>query len=113
MTVSQINSLNLNIDTTDNKAVLRVEAAVEWLADNTTIDTTDIENLPACAKLFIDKFIEINSMQSGIASESIEGLSQSFKSDKTEDMIWDNANQLLSSYLKSRVRFVPATKKWR
>lgn len=113
MTSQQIESLNLDIDTSDSKAVLTAEAALEWIADNTTIDTTDIDNLPAAAKLFISKFCEVNSLQSGVASESIEGLSQSFSTGNNSTMIWDIANSLLSAYLKSRVRFVGAERKWR
>lgn len=112
MTSKEIQSLNLGIDESDSKAVLSVETAIEWLAENTTLDMTDLENLPAAARLFISKFCEITSLQSGVSSESIEGLSQSFSTGNTTDMVWDLASNLLSSYLKSRVRFVAAEKRW-
>lgn len=112
LTNKQIESLNIGINTEDPTAVLQAQAAIEWLADHTKINTTQIEKLPACAKLFIVKFCEINNLQSGVASESIEGLSQSFNTSDKESMLWDIANTLLGSYLISRVRFVVAQDKW-
>ena len=112
MTKEQIQSLNIGIDVDDNTAFLSANAALEWIADNTTIDTTDIEHLPYRAKLFISKFCEVNAIQSGISSESIDGLSQSFSGDNA-NLIMDLANSLLSSDLKSRVRFVTAEHKWK
>ena len=112
MNAEQVLNLKIGISPVDDIAVLKVETAIEWLVDNTTVDTSDIESLPAAAKLFISKFVEINSINNGVASENIEGLSLSYKSDKSEDLIWDIANQLLGSYLKSRIRFVAAERKW-
>lgn len=112
MTKEQIQSLDIGIDTSDNAAFLSANAALEWIAENTTIDTTDIEHLPYRAKLFISKFCEVNAIQSGISSESIDGLSQSFSGDNA-NLIMDLANSLLSSDLKSRVRFVTAERKWK
>lgn len=106
MTTEQFKSIGLDIDE------LMGNAAIEWLQDNTTIDTSDITMLSASAKLFIRKFAEINGLNSGVSSESIEGMSQSYNQSKKEDMIWDLANSLLSGNLKSRVRFVTAQRKW-
>ena len=113
MTKEQIQSLNIGIDVDDNTAFLSANAALEWIADNTTIDTTDIEHLPYRAKLFISKFCEVNAVQSGISSESIDGLSQSFASGDNASMIWDLAYSLLSGDIKSRVRFITAERKWK
>ena len=113
MTKEQIQSLNVGIDVDDNTAFLSANAALEWIAANTTIDTTDIEHLPYRAKLFISKFCEVNAVQSGISSESIDGLSQSFTSEDNASMIWDLAYSLLSGDIKSRVRFVTAERKWK
>jgi hypothetical protein len=112
MTAEQIASLNLGIST-DAKNVIIVNAALDWLKDNTTIDTTDIDNLPACAKLFLIKFAEISNIQSGVVSESIEGLSLSYGESNRSGMIWDAANELLGAYLKSTIRFVPAQRKYK
>lgn len=113
MTKEQIQSLNIGIDVDDNTAFLSANAALEWITENTTIDTTDIEHLPYRAKLFISKFCEVNAVQSGISSESIDGLSQSFTSGDNASMIWDLAYSLLSGDIKSRVRFVTAERKWK
>ena len=113
MTAEQIARLNLGVDTNDARTVLTINAALEWLGENTTIDTEDIEHLPSCAKLFMIKYSEISSLQTGVASESIEGLSQSFNQTGAETMIWDAANSLLPGYMKSRVRFVSAKPRWK
>ena len=112
LTKEQIESLGLGI-TIDDKAVLIINAAFEFIAENTTIDTTDLANLPACARLFTIKYTEISNMQIGVQSESIEGLSQTFSQTSNENMLWDTANALLGGYLKSRVRFVTAERKWK
>lgn len=113
MTAEQIASLELGVDTSDARTVLTINAALEWIAENTTIDVEDLESLPSCAKLFMIKYVEIASMQSGVTSESIEGLSQSFGSGSKTNLIWDAATDLLGGYVKSRIRFVPAERKWK
>lgn len=110
LTQEQIAGLNLGVDT-DAKTVITINAALEWIKDHTTIDTTDIDNLPACAKLFMIKYTEIGSMQSGVESESIEGLSLSYGN--KSGMIWDAAYELLGAYVKSPVRFVAAQDRWK
>ena len=107
ITKQQFDEIGLSVDE------LIGNAALEWIAENTTIDTTDITKLSASAKLFIKKFAEINKGSSKVASQSIEGLSQSFVQTKNEDLIWDSAISLLGDKVKSRVKFVTATKKWR
>ncbi len=113
LTSEQIQNLNLGIAPLDARAVLQVNAALEWLAENTTIDTADLENLPSCAKLFMIKYTEISNMRTGVTSESIEGLSQSFGNGNQTNLIWDTASDLLGAYIKSRIRFVTAERKWK
>lgn len=108
MTREQIESLNLGI-TLDATSEIIINSGLEWLSENTTID---MNNLPSCAKLFLIKFSEIQNMPTGVSSESIEGLSQSFDTSNKAEMIWQIADSLLSPYLKGLVRFVPSTKKW-
>lgn len=112
LTSEQITNLNLGISPLDARAVLICNAALEWLAENTTIDTKDLDNLPSCAKLFMLKYNELSNIRTGVQSESIEGLSQTFSQSSNEEMLWDTANALLGGYLKSRVRFVTAQRKW-
>ena len=107
ITTAQFKEIGLNVDE------LTGNAAIEWLADNTTVDTTDITKLSASAKLFITKYAEINSKQSGVASESIEGLSQSFVTTNKESMIFDEAISILGARkLKCNAKFYPAQSKW-
>ena len=92
-------------------------AALEWISENTTLpvdlgDVTTLEKLPFAAKLFIGKYDEIISASSVVASESIEGLSQSFNTGDKSSLLWQTAEQLLSGYLKGRVRFVAAKSRW-
>ncbi len=93
-------------------------AALEWLSKNTTLtvdfnDVAALEALPFAAKLFISKFDEIISAPSVVASESIEGLSQSFNQTNKGALLWQAAEELLSDCLKGQVRFVSASKRWR
>lgn len=99
--------------------VLSANCAVEWLNDNTTIeidfeDPEALNELPNVAKLFIIKFTAINSTQhnSLVTSESIAGMSQSFRTDSTNTLIWDLANQLLSKYLRSNINVFVNREKW-
>ena len=87
-------------------------AAVEWLTEHTTVDTSDITKLSASAKLFIKKFAELNNVQSGVSSESIQGLSQSYDTSDKSALIWQYANELLSGYIKSSITFVPAQRRF-
>ena len=93
-------------------------AALEWISENTTLtvnldDVATLEALPFAAKLFVSKYDEIVSASSVVASESIEGLSQSFNTSDKSTMLWQTAEQLLSGYLKERIRFVGAQQRWR
>lgn len=102
----------------DALAVLRVEAALEWMQEHTTLqfdvnDAESISALPATAKLFVVKYGETMQRKAGVTSQSIEGLSMSFDaSDDGTATIWALANTLLSGYLKSQVRVTPARRRW-
>ena len=92
-------------------------AALEWLSENTTLivdlhDATTLGNLPYTAIAFISKFDHVMSSSSTVQSQSIDGLSQTFKTGDKTDMIWDLANTLLGGYLKGRIKFVAAKKRW-
>lgn len=111
LTEKQIASLNLGIGT-DARTCITVNAAIEWLEENTTVPTSNIERLPACAKLFLIKYAEITGMRAGVTHESIEGLSQSFSDRDQSALIWDAAYELLGSYVKSQVRAIQAKPRW-
>ena len=117
LTSQQVSDLKLGIAPIDDRVILIVESALDWIKENTTLefDTSsdeDLKALPSCVRLFIVKFFDVQMLSVGVASESIEGLSQSFDTGDKSAMIWQLANELLAPYLKSRVRFVTATKKW-
>lgn len=97
---------------------LEGNAALEYIARNTTltVDLNDVETvnaLPFSAKLFVQKYEEVSSASSTIASESIEGLSQSFRASDKKALIDDLANTYLDEWLKGKIRFIPARKRWK
>lgn len=101
----------------DAVALLQAESAFDWMLANTTLafnkdDAESIKALPACAKLFVVKYSEAMSLREGVASQSIEGLSQSFKATDKSTALWQLANSLLGDYLKSQVRVIPAKRRW-
>lgn len=115
MTIEQVKTLELGIDPNVQTTII-VESALNWVRDNTTLEfdcnsDDDLKALPANVRLFVLRYLDIMSTSGGVQSESIEGLSQSFASDKNS-ALWDYAEQLLSKWLKSAVKFVPATQKW-
>ena len=117
MTAEQVKILNLGIAPIGQREVIIVESALEWIKDNTTLEfdmnnDEDLKALKSCVKLFVIKFFDIQMLSAGVASESIEGLSQSFDNGDKSAMIWQFAEEFLSPYLKSRVRFVTAQKRW-
>ena len=95
---------------------LVTRAAFEWLAEYTTIDVDpknpDIESLPARAQLFVEKYGEVLTMKSGVTSESLGGMSQSFGSTDSSTLLWQIATSLLRGDLKSQVKFYPAKRRW-
>lgn len=117
ITNATVESLKLGIAPINDRLCLLVESAFDWIKDNTTLeidltDTAALEALPSCVRLFIVRFIDVMTMTAGVQSESIEGLSQSFSSADKGALIWQYAEELLSKWLKSRVRFVTAQKRW-
>ena len=101
----------------DALAVLRAEAALDWMKENTTLqfDKADMESiaaLPACAKLFVEQYSDMLGQRVGVASQSIEGLSMSFDTTDKATVLWQIARNLLGPYLKSQVRVFPAKRRW-
>ena len=112
ITLEQFKELGLNISN-----VLKGNAALEHIANNTTL-TVDLEDfetvkaLPFSAKLFVEKYEEVVSASSTVSNESIEGLSLSFKTDSKADILTDLENTYLSEWLKGKITFIPAQKRW-
>ena len=117
MTIEQAKTLNLGIQPINEKNCLRIESAFNWVLDNTTLrfDVNNMEELkalPAQVRLFVADYCSLMSISAGVASESIEGLSQSFKSDSKNAQIWELAETYLDKWLVSPVRFVPSVGRW-
>lgn len=117
MTIDQIKAVGISLSMSDDMTELYVNAALEWLAANTTFPydpENPPEELPANVKLFIAKFSESMSMNQGVTSESIEGLSQSFADTGSRlTGVWQLANMLLSEYMPSSVAAVQTRKLWK
>lgn len=117
MTREQIESLDLGITPIDNRTMLVIEAGLDWVSSNTTLEfdktsTEDLKALPACVRLFLTDFFDIQMLGVGVSSESIEGMSQSYGTTDKNTLIWQSAEEKLGDYLKSRIRFVAAQSRW-
>lgn len=117
MTADELIAAGIPLSGAKEIAVLYAEAALDWMQEYTTLefdrsDSSTIAALPACAKLFVVKYSELFSRKQGVASQSIEGLSQSFDTTDRSTLIWQLARSLLGAYLKSQARFIPARRKW-
>jgi hypothetical protein len=100
----------------DTSTTLMCSAALDWIAENTTLEVDpaspeSIEKLPASAKLFVSKYVEVMSLNPGVSSQSIEGLSLSFSTVDKGSMLWQLASTLLGKYLR-QVRVYPAKRRW-
>lgn len=96
---------------------LYLEAGLEWLEEHTTIDLEEytvetIKALPSKAKLFLLEFSDIMQRETGIVSESIAGMSQTYEEQGKDAMIWNVAKTLLKGQLKSTITVLPARKRW-
>lgn len=117
MTREQVTNLKLGILPVDDRTILFVESALNWVNNNTslTIDYNDDEvlnKLPANVKLFVIKYIDLMTLSAGVSSESIEGLSQSYDTTSKADLLWQYANELLGSYMRSQMTFTSAKSGW-
>lgn len=117
MTAAEYTAAGIPIAEGNALSVLKAEAALDWMRENTTleIDKANVESikaLPASAKLFVVQYSDLLSAKQGVASQSIEGLSMSFFDGDQSAKIWQLANTLLRPYLKSQVRAFPAKRRW-
>lgn len=117
MTVEELTALNLPIEA-DAIAALYVEAAIDWITLNTTLEidkrnlTDSIAALPAGAKLFICRYVDVMSVDNTVASESIGGMSQSFNSTSKTQLLYQLASELIGNYLKGQLRSIGNVSKW-
>lgn len=113
LTAEQVNGLNMGVNPNDPQELLMVEAALEWVEDNTSykVDYDNLTETPANIRLFVIKYMELMSGMAGVQSESIEGLSQS-KKGQIGKVLKEYAEQLLGVWLNSSVGFIPAVSRW-
>ena len=116
ITASQFLELGIPLTGSGAEAELKAHAALEWIADKTTLDVDpedyeSVKNLPAMAKLFVGKYAEVISLKPGVTSQSIEGLSMSFDTADKGAILWQLASTMLGRYLR-QVRVFPAKRRW-
>lgn len=114
MTKEQANNLHIGLSDPDELTLLLIESALSFVLANTSLsfnmnDDAELAGLPAPVKLFVARYVELQSATPGVTSESIEGLSQSFSSDRNGDL-WSLAQCLLGPWLTSGVTFYPMKK---
>lgn len=117
VTAEQVTFLRLGIQPIDDRLCMLVESGLLWVLKNTTLkfdinNDSDLKALPASVRLFIVKYIEIMKLRSGVTSESISNLSQSFDTTDKNTLLWQTAEELLSDVLNSSVSFTSARKRW-
>ena len=117
MDAAKLKEAGIPIAGADAVSLLRAEAALDWMHEHTTLnfDKEDMESvkaLPSCAKLFVVKFCEAFKQREGVASQSIEGLSQSFATTDKSTLIWQLANTLLGDHMQSGIRVHTAKRRW-
>ena len=97
----------------DDITILNVDAALDYIAENSTIKVNkdDLSSLPSAAKLFIIKYNELMT-RTGISSERIGGMSQSFENGSTDTMLLSLFNSLLGKYARSQMHIVQCTDRW-
>lgn len=104
---------NLPLDTNDVETRIMIDAAIQWIQANTTIEIAEDAELPSSAKLFTIKFCDLMS-RSGVASESLGGMSQSFSTTGgTGLFLSDLATELFGADYNGRNRFIAAEPRWK
>lgn len=112
-----IEALLQTLSIKDN-AVNRIlaKSAVEWINEHTTLSVVtadDVSNVSSSVLLFILKYIDILKQDKTIASESAQGLSQSFNTSQTLSVsLYELASELLSPYLLSTVTVKAGESGW-
>lgn len=117
VTADKFTTIGLPLGSTDEATVLTVNSAFEWVKSHTILefdidDTEALKALPSAVKLFVLKYVDIMSLSTGVTSESLGGMSQSFDTSATAALLWQYAQELLGDWLKSQVSVFPAKKKW-
>lgn len=112
MTAEEIKNCGIFIDDMSDLTILTVESALEYVKSNTNLefDLTDIDSikaLPSCVKLFVVKYNELISRETGVTSESIADMSQSFETGDKNALLYSLLNSLCGQYVVSQFGCVP------
>lgn len=112
MTAEEIKDCGIPLEMTDAATVLAVESALEYVKANTNlnfdlIDIDSIKTLPSCVKLFVVKYNELIRQETGVTSESIAGMSQSFETGDKNTLLYGLLNSLCGQYMTSQFECVP------
>lgn len=110
ITPEQLSQAGILQDATAQECLL-AEAGLDWLKVHTTLQITTVADLPAGAKMFLAQYVELVP-DSGVTAESIEGLSQSFRTESLQNLLVQLAQSLLPGYFKA-VTFFPKQQQWR
>lgn len=116
LTAEKINSLNLGIASTDSRGILYTEGALSWVEKHTTytVDYDNLDQLPAEVLLFVAEYCDLLRHDRNVASESIEGLSQSFVTGVAlETQIYELAYAVLGrDAIRSTVTVLSGEERW-
>ena len=108
------NLANLPLDLSDAATAVMVDAALDWVARNTTVEIDQEAELPANVKLFVVKYCDLFGQTAGVASESLGGMSQSFTGSGSLGMtLAALARQLFGDAYTGGSRFIVAGNRWR
>ncbi|WOC33050.1 MULTISPECIES: hypothetical protein [Caproicibacterium] len=118
MTADEWSAAGIPLPDEQPETLLMTDAALGWIAEHTTLDVENPQGLPASAKLFVLKYLEVMQLSAGVTAETIGGgagtnLSQSFDTASKSDLLAQYAAELLGTNLKADVHFVSAKGRWR
>ena len=91
---------------------LYLDAGRKWVEENTSYRFQQGVEIPPGVQAFLVKYVETMEQGAGnVQSESIAGLSQSFRDVSLENLLIEWAAALMPEYFRS-AGFVPAVKRW-
>lgn len=105
---------SLPLDMEDKETAIMVDAALEWVSENVSLKLDpEATELPNTVKLFVVKYCELMSQPTGVASESLGGMSQSFTTSNGAAALGNLAEQIFGAAYKGRNRFIAAISRWK
>lgn len=116
MTMDELVRLGLPVQNSEEN-LLYINSALNWLSDHTTLEVSEsdyetVASLPSGAKLFLVKFCEVSGKDISVASETVGPMAQSFSGMGSDRLVMNLARQLVRTYLKPNVRFIPCKRRW-